>query len=127
MSKYQGDYGYQAFRILQLTFIIAPILAGLDKFFYFLTDWSIYLSPTALEAIKGYGKPFLYAVGVIEIIVGIGMIFKPKFFAYVASLWLLLIVINLIFLGRYWDIALRDLGLCLAALALGRISHKYTT
>src|SRR5262245_52606086 len=120
------DHGYQAYRILQILFIVAPILAGLDKFFYFLTDWSQYLSPPAVSVLKEYVRAFMYAVGIVEIIVGIGVIFKPQFFAYVAALWLLLIIINLLILGRYFDIALRDLGLLLAAVALGRLSHKYS-
>jgi len=126
MGKYTGDQGYQAYRLLQVVFIIAPILAGADKFFYVLTDWTKYLSPFALEFLKENTRTFMLAVGIVEIIVGIGMIFKPKFFAYVVALWLLAIIINLLLLGKYYDIALRDLGLLLAACALGRLSHKYS-
>lgn len=68
---------------------------------------------------------FMMAVGVVEIIAGLGVLFKPKFFAYVVSLWLLGIVINLLMTGHYFDIALRDIGLCLSSLALGRLSQKY--
>ena len=127
MSKFPGDRGYQAFRILQVAFVIAPIVAGLDKFFYLLTDWSQYLSPLALRMVQGHSREFMMAVGVVEIIAGIGVIFKPKVFAYVVALWLLGIVVNLVLTGHYFDIALRDVGLFLGAIALGRLSHKYAS
>lgn len=125
MSKYSGDQGYQAFRILQIAFVIAPIVAGLDKFFYLLTDWSKYLSPLAHRMLQGHDNAFLMVVGVIEIIAGLGTIYKPKVFAYIICLWLLCVIINLLYTGRYYDVALRDIGLLLSALALGRLSHKY--
>ena len=127
MSKLSGAYEYQAFRILQIAFVIAPIIAGLDKFFYFLTNWSKYLSPSALQFMQGNDRYFMMAIGIIEIIVGIGVIFKPKIFSYIVALWLLCIIINLLLQRGYYDIALRDLGLLLAALALGRLSHKYAS
>lgn len=125
MSGNLTDKGYQAYRILQIAFIIAPIVAGLDKFFYFLTNWSQYLSPLARRMLQGNEYTIMVIVGIIEIIVGLGMIFKPKIFAYIVAAWLLLIIINLLDTGRFFDIALRDAGLLLAALALGRLSHKY--
>ena len=125
MSKFTEDKAYQAYRILQFAFIVAPLIAGCDKFAFFLTNWSNYLSPMAHQIINGYHHVFFMFVGVIEIIVGIGMIFKPKVFAYIAALWLLLIIINLLMTGSYFDIALRDFGLLLGAIALGRLSHKY--
>jgi len=120
-----NSYAYQAYRILQLVFIIAPILAGLDKFIYVLTDWTQYIAPQAAAAVQGKVKLFFYVVGIIEIIVGIGMIFKPKVFSYIVAVWLLFIIINLVLTGMYFDIALRDLGLLLSAIALGRLSHAY--
>jgi len=125
MLKFSEDHGYDAFRILQVTFTIAPILAGLDKFFYLLTDWAQYISPFVLRMIHGHDLGFMMFVGVVEIIAGIGMIFKPRFFAYVITLWLLAIIINLLLSGYYFDIALRDLGLMLSSIALGRLSDKY--
>ena len=125
MSNFSGDRGYQAFRILQATFVIAPILAGLDKFFYLLTDWSQYISPLALRVIHYHDRGFMMLAGVIEIIAGIGILLKPRIFAYIVSLWLLAIIINLLLTGHYFDIALRDLGLLLAAVSLGRLSEKY--
>lgn len=114
---------YQAFTLLRLAFTIAPIIAGLDKFFNLLTVWEQYLSP----AFNLFGNPYttMMVVGAIEIIVGILVWIKPKIFSYVVAAWLLLIIINLLILGNFFDIALRDLGLMLSAIALGRLSYKY--
>jgi hypothetical protein len=125
MSKFSGDRGHQAFRILQVAFVAAPILAGFDKFFYLMTNWSIYLSPMALKVIDGHDRAFFAIVGVVEIIAGLGVLFKPRLFAYVVSAWLLLIVLNLLMTGHHFDIALRDIGLMLGALALGKLAQKY--
>jgi hypothetical protein len=114
---------YQAYQILRFAFTVAPILAGLDKFFNFLTNWEQYLSP--LFNVFGNSHTTMMVVGVIEIIAGIGVWLKPKFFAYIIVLWLLGIIINLLLLHNFYDIALRDLGLLLGALALARLSHKY--
>lgn len=124
-SKVIQDKGHQAFRILQFVFVVAPIIAGLDKFFYILADWSAFLSPFVMQIIQGHSRGFMMIVGAIEILVGIGMIFKPKVFAYTVSVWLLIIIINHLIAGRFLDIALRDFGLMLSAFALGKLSEKY--
>lgn len=126
MSKYSGDPGYQAFRILQVAFVVAPILAGLDKFFYFLANWSLYISPFVMQMIQGHDRGFMMGVGIIEIIAGVGVFFRPKIFANIVAIWLLGIIVNLLLTGGYFDIALRDLGLLLGALALGRLSSKWS-
>lgn len=125
MSKVAHDCCYHAFRLLQIAFVAAPLLAGLDKFFYLLTNWSQYLSPWALKMVNNHDQGFMMAVGVVEIIAGIGMIFKPKIFSYIVALWLLAIIVNLLSTGHYFDIALRDLGLLIGAVALGSLSQKY--
>lgn len=125
MTRYYGDRAHQAWRILQIAFIILPIIAGLDKFFNFLTFWPGYLSPPAFSIMRENSQNFMMLAGLIEIIVGIGVIFKPKIFGYIVAIWLLLIVVNLLVHGRYLDVALRDLGLALAAFALGKLSEKY--
>ncbi len=112
----------QAFMILRFGFTVAPILAGLDKFFGFLVDWDKYLSPMANNVLGGHGHQFMMVVGVVEIIAGIGVALKPRVFAYIVAIWLLLIILNLLSIPGYHDIALRDLGLALGALALGRLS-----
>lgn len=124
MSKFQ-DKSYQAFRILQATFVIIPIIAGLDKFFYLLTNWAQYLSPAVLTIIHYHSHKFMLAVGVIEMIAGLGVYFKPKIFAYVIALWLLGIIMNLILTQHFYDIALRDFGLMLSVIALGKLAQKY--
>lgn len=116
---------YQAYHILRVAFIVAPIAAGLDKFFHVLVDWDKYLPPVVNNMLGGYGHQFMNAVGVIEIIAGIGVFLLPKVFAYVVFLWLVLIIINLLMIPGYYDVALRDLGLALGALALARLSSKY--
>lgn len=124
--KITKDPCFNAFRILQFTFIVAPLVAGLDKFFNLLTNWSKYISLFVLRIVNFHDQEFMMVVGVIEIIAAIGIFFKPRIFAYVITLWLLGIIINLLLIGKYYDIALRDLGLLLASLALGSLSQKYS-
>jgi hypothetical protein len=125
MSKFFSDPCYQAYRVLQFVFVVAPILAGIDKFCYLLTNWSVYISPYVMNLIGGHHRAFMGVIGVIEIIVGIGVAVRPRIFSYIVAIWLLLIIINLLGSGRYFDIALRDFGLMLAAFSLGRLSSKY--
>ncbi len=125
MAKAFKEPAYQAFRILQFVFVVAPILAGLDKFFYLMTNWNDYLSPFALQFVTGHERMFFGFVGVVEIIAGIGVFFRPGFFAYIISLWLVGIIVNLVMSGHYYDVALRDLGLLLSAIALGKLSRQY--
>jgi uncharacterized membrane protein YphA (DoxX/SURF4 family) len=115
--------GYQAYEILRFAFTIAPILAGIDKFFNMLVSWPQYLS--ASFNVFGDANTTMMVVGIIEIIAGIGVWFKPKIFSYIVALWLLGIIINLLILHNFYDIALRDLGLLLGAVALGRLSESY--
>jgi len=117
--------GYQAYQILHVGFTVAPILAGLDKFFNLLVDWGQYLPPSVERLTGGHGHELLLAVGVVEIAAGLGVWFKPRIFAYVVSAWLLLIIANLLLIPGYFDVALRDFGLALGALALARLSHKF--
>ena len=116
---------YQAYQILHLGFTVAPIVAGLDKFFNLLVNWEQYLPPFVNNLVGGYGHELMLVVGVIEIIAGVGVFFKPKVFAYVVSAWLLLIIVNLLMIPGYYDVALRDFGLALAAFALARLSAKF--
>src|SRR3954469_19419646 len=117
---------YQAYQILHLGFVLAPIIAGLDKFSHLLVNWDMYLAPVIarLSPIGGHGLMLL--VGVIEVIAGILVAIKPRIGAYVVSAWLLGIVINLLIIPGYFDIALRDFGLSLGALALGRLSKDFS-
>jgi hypothetical protein len=116
---------HQAYQILHLGFTVAPILAGLDKFFNLLVNWDQYLPPFVNNLTNGHGHELMLAVGIIEIVAGLGVWFKPKIFAYVVSAWLLLIIVNLLMIPGYFDVALRDFGLSLGALALARLSHEF--
>ena len=117
---------YQAFRILQIGFIAAPILAGLDKFFHLLVNWDQYLPSVVTRVSPIGGHNLMLIVGVIEIVAGIGVALKPRIFAYVVAAWLALIIANLLLIPGYFDVALRDFGLFLAALALARLSQQFS-
>jgi len=117
---------YQAYQILRLGFTVAPIVAGLDKFFHFLVNWDQYVPPVINNMMGGYGHQLMLVVGVIEIVAGLGVWFKPKIFAYVVAVWLLLIIANLLLIPGYFDVALRDFGLALGAIALGRLSQEFS-
>ena len=116
---------YQAYQLLHVAFIAAPILAGLDKFFHLLTNWDMYLAPwiAAISPISGHNLMLL--IGLVEIAAGIWVAFAPRTGAYVVAIWLWLIIINLLSYPGYFDIALRDFGLSLGALALGRLSEEF--
>jgi len=116
---------YQAYRILQLGFTVAPIVAGLDKFFHRLVDWDKYLPGAVNHLVGGHGHVLMQGVGVIEIVAGIGVALKPRIFSVVVAAWLWAIIANLLMIPGYFDVALRDFGLSLGALALGRLSAEY--
>jgi hypothetical protein len=117
---------YQAFRLLHLGFVAAPILAGLDKFFHLLVNWDQYV-PSVVARLSPIGvHQLMMVVGVIEIVAGIGVAFKPRLFAYVVAGWLVVIITNLLLVPGYFDVALRDFGLFLAALALARLSKQFS-
>ena len=117
---------YQAYRILQFGFTVAPIIAGLDKFFNLLVDWEKYLPAVVNNLVGGHGHVLMLVVGVIEVVAGIGVALKPRIFSYVVAFWLWGIIINLLLIPGYFDVALRDLGLSLGALALGRLSAEFS-
>jgi len=119
-----ADFSYQAFRMLQLGFVVAPIVAGVDKFLHLLVDWDKYLPPVANSMLGGHGHQLMMVAGAVEIVAGIGIALKPRIFAYIVALWLGLIIINVVLAG-YYDVGLRDVGLMLGALALGRLSHEF--
>ena len=116
----------QAYQILHLGFTVAPIVAGLDKFFHLLVNWDQYLPGFVNNLSGGHGHQLMLVAGAIEIIAGLGVWFKPKVFAYVVSAWLLLIIVNLLLIPGYFDVALRDFGLALGALALARLSQPFS-
>ncbi|HEX5873970.1 MAG TPA: hypothetical protein VFY60_04930 [Pyrinomonadaceae bacterium] len=120
-----AEPAYQAYKILHVGFTVAPIVAGLDKFFNLLVNWEQYLPPFVNNLLGGYSHEMMLVVGIIEIVAGLGVFLKPKVFAYVVSAWLLLIIVNLLMIPGYYDVALRDFGLALGALALARLSARF--
>jgi len=119
-----GIAAHQAFWLLRIGFTVAPILFGLDKFFNWTVDWPDYLAGWINSVAPGSGQDFMYVVGGIEILAGLLVLFAPRIGAFVVAGWLAGIVINLLTKNppQYYDIALRDFGLMLAALTLGRLS-----
>jgi len=115
---------YQAYQILHFGFTVAPILAGLDKFFHLLTNWDMYLAPWIARMLPVGAHTFMQAVGAIEVIAGLLVAWKPRLGAPVVALWLVGIIVNLVGTGAYFDVALRDLGLALGALALWRLTYE---
>jgi uncharacterized membrane protein YphA (DoxX/SURF4 family) len=115
---------HQAFLILRLGFTVAPIIAGLDKFLQLLTNWDKYLAPAVPNTLGVAPHTFMMIVGVIEIAAGVLVAIAPRIGGYVVSAWLVGIIVNLLLVGGYLDVALRDLGLSLGALALARLAES---
>jgi uncharacterized membrane protein HdeD (DUF308 family) len=103
-------------------FTVAPIIFGLDKFTNLLTHWTIYLAPVATSVIPVPAQTFMYIVGVVEIVAGIAVAVRPRFGSLLVAVWLLGIIVNLLVLGNFFDVALRDFGLLVGALALNRLA-----
>jgi hypothetical protein len=120
-----GAAADQAYRILHLGYAALPILAGLDKFFNLMTDWTKYLAPQFAGLLGGNAHLVMPIVGAIEVVAGIGVALKPKLFAWVVAGWLAGIIVNLLLVGGYLDVALRDFGLMLGAIALARLSAAH--
>ena len=114
---------HQAFQILRLGFTVAPIIAGLDKFLQLLTNWDKYLAPAVPATLGIAPHTFMMIVGVIEIAAGLLVAVKPRFGGYLVSAWLVGIIVNLLLVGGYLDVALRDLGLAMGAFALARLAE----
>ena len=116
---------YQAYQILYIGFIVAPFLAGLDKFTHFLTSWDKYIAPLVAGLLPVSVDTFMIIVGSVEIAAAVLVALRPQIGAYVVAAWLAGIVINLLLIPGYFDIALRDFGLMLGALALARLSKEF--
>lgn len=114
---------HQAFQILRLGFTVAPIIAGLDKFLGLLTNWDKYLAPQVSSTLGVSPHTFMMIVGVIEIIAGLAVAVAPRFGGYLVSAWLVGIIVNLLLVGGFLDVALRDLGLAMGAFALARLAE----
>jgi hypothetical protein len=123
----RGNPAYEVYVLLRAGFVIAPVLFGLDKFFNWTVDWPQYLAPWLNDIIPGSAQDFMYAVGVIEIAAGLAVLIAPRVGGFLVAAWLGGIVVNLLTNNapEYYDIALRDFGLLLAAVALTRLAFVF--
>ena len=123
----RNDPAAQAFMLLRIAFTVAPILFGLDKFAEVLTDdWTRYLATEFNDIIPGSAQDAMYMVGGVEIVAGIVVLFSPRFGGLLVAGWLAGIIVSLLLVGGYGDIALRDFGLLLGALTLSRLASAYS-
>jgi hypothetical protein len=115
----------QAYEILHWGFTAAPVLFGLDKFAGLMTNWERYLAPAFAKLSPFSAQKTMLAVGAIEIVAGLVVAMRPKIGGMVVTAWLGMIILNLALLGGMWDVALRDFGLLLGALALSRLADAH--
>jgi len=121
----RSDPRYQAFMVLRVGFTTLPLVMGIDKFFNTLTSWPQYLADWIDNIVPGTAQQLMYVVGGVEILAAILVAVRPRYGAYIVAAWLAGIIINLVSYGEWYDIAVRDLGLMLGALALGRLASVY--
>lgn len=119
------DPAFQAYSLLRTAFTVAPILFGLDKFFDVMTDWSHYLAPRIDDIVPGTAHQAMLAVGVVEIAAGILVALRPHIGGWVVAAWLAGIILNYLLIPGFYDIALRDFGLLVAAVALARLATLF--
>jgi uncharacterized membrane protein YphA (DoxX/SURF4 family) len=123
--RLRAEPGYQAYLLLRLAFAVAPIAFGLDKFFNVMVDWTQYLAPWIDDLVPGDAHDAMHLVGVVEIAAGLVVAIRPRYGAPLVAGWLAGIIINLLTLSGYYDVALRDFGLLLGALTLARLAWAY--
>lgn len=121
------DGARDAYLLLRTVFTVAPILFGIDKFAEVMTDWDKYLAPWIDDIVPGDAHTAMLIVGVVEIVAGLLVAVAPRIGGYVVALWLAGIILDLLTLGGYGDVALRDFGLLVGALALARLSSTRIT
>src|SRR5687768_1659339 len=119
------DPAYQAFWLLRIAFVVAPIVFGLDKFAHVLVDWDKCLAPEFTALFNAQAHTLMYGVGAIEIVAGLVVLLRPRFGGYLVAAWLTGIIANLLLMADYYDVALRDFGLLLAALTLARLATAF--
>ena len=121
-ERIKNDPTFQAFWLLRIGFTVAPILFGIDKFAQVMTHWTKYLASEYNDIIPGTASQAMHMVGVVEIAAGLIVLARPRIGAYVVAAWLAGIILDLLLVGGYGDIALRDFGLLVGALALSRLA-----
>src|SRR5215213_440596 len=120
-----GNPVAQAFWLLRVGFTVAPILFGLDKFLDWLVDWQIYLAPEINDLVPGNAHQAMLAVGLIEVVAGVVVAVRPRFGGYLVAAWLAGIIVNLLLQADFYDVALRDFGLLIGAVALARLATAF--
>jgi hypothetical protein len=125
VALFGREAGYHAYLVLRVAFSVAPIGFGLDKFFNVLVDWPSYLAPWVNDVMPGNGQDFMYLVGGVEILAGVLVALKPRYGAPLVAAWLAGIIVNLLTVPGFYDVALRDFGLLLGALTLARLALSY--
>ena len=115
----------QAFWLLRVVFTVAPILFGLDKFAHVLVDWDVYLAPEFTDLFDTEAHTLMYVVGAIEIVAGLVVAIRPREGGYLVAAWLGGIIVNLLLMAQFYDVALRDFGLLVAAVALARLAAAF--
>jgi len=124
-ARVEAEPARQAYHILHWGFVAAPTIAGIDKFTHLLTNWDQYLARSVEKILPMSGHSFMLLVGVVEIIAGLIVALRPRIGAWIVAAWLSGIIVNLLLVPGFYDIALRDFGLMLGAIALGRLSAVY--
>ena len=119
------DPAFQAFWLLRIGLTVAPILFGLDKFVHALVDWDQYLAPEFAELLNADPHTLMYFVGAVEIVAGLVVLVRPRLGGYLVAAWLGAIIVNLLMMADFYDVALRDFGLALAALTLARLAAAF--
>jgi hypothetical protein len=127
MLRARSDPAYGAYLILWIGFTALPIIMGLDKFANVLTTWENYLAPWVVNLLPFSAHTAMLAVGAVEVVAGVLVALRPRYAAYVVALWLAGIILNLLTFPGYYDVALRDFGLLLGALALAQLARRYDT
>jgi uncharacterized membrane protein len=125
-ERVPGRHDDLAFQLLRTVFTVAPIAFGLDKFANLLTDWEDYLAPWINDLVPGTANTAMLIVGVVEIVAGLAVAFRPQFGGLLVAAWLAGIIVNLVTMGEYYDIALRDFGLLVSAVALALLATGRT-
>lgn len=124
-TRVWAEPAYGAFWILRVGFVVLPLWMGIDKFGNTLTYWPHYLAPWVADFLPFSPQTAMYLVGVVEIVAAVAIAVKPRYASYVVALWLAGIVVNLLTYSGFYDVALRDFGLLVAALALSRLAYLY--
>jgi hypothetical protein len=119
------DPAFQAFWLLRIGFTVAPILFGLDKFLDWLVEWPVYLAPEVDDLVPGDAHAAMLVVGVIEVVAGLVVAVRPRFGGYLVAAWLAAIIGSLLLQADFYDVALRDFGLLVGALALARLAAAF--